>query len=124
MFFLCFQKRPEVGARVVRVKKQKGQVTQNCDIYISSRIHNDNWDLPWSEWANPHYKDAHPLERYERHIRKRKWYDLDSLEGKLLGCWCDDVGACHGSVLIKLLEEKKKQRNSKASVNNIKVQHF
>ena len=58
-------------------------------------------------WANPHYNNENPLEKYAAHVRRRLWRDLDSLEGKLLGCWCENEHECHGRVLVELLEEKK-----------------
>ena len=61
---------------------------QNCDVYISYKLENDHWKLPWSEWANPYYNQDDALEKYAPHIRRRPslWNNLDSLEGKLLGC--------------------------------------
>ena len=104
-FCFIFQKRPERGARVVRIKQKDWQVTQNCDVYIAHKVNNDYWNLPRSKWANPHGR--HELEKYAVHVRRKLWHDLDSLEGKLLGCWCDESHHCHGSVLVDLLEEKK-----------------
>ena len=48
------------------------------------------------------------LEQYEQFIRKKLWNKLDTLEGKNLGCWCEDKDKCHSSVLIKLFNEKQK----------------
>ena len=48
------------------------------------------------------------LEQYEKFIRKKLWNKLDTLEGKNLGCWCQDQEKCHGSILIKLFNEKQK----------------
>ena len=62
-------------------------------------------------WANPHYNKENPLEKYAAHVRRRLWRDLDSLEGKLLGCWCENEHECHGRVLVELLEEKKNEGN-------------
>ena len=104
--FVCFfQRRPERGARVVRIKQKDWQLTQNCNVYIAHKVDNDYWNLTRSKWANPHGR--HELEKYTVYVRRKLWHDLDSLEGKLLGCWCDDVHHCHGSVLVDLLEEKK-----------------
>ena len=61
--------------------------------------------MPRSKWANPHGR--HELEKYAVYVRRKLWHDLDALEGKLLGCWCDDFHHCYGSVLVDLLEEKK-----------------
>ena len=105
---MCFQERPQTGARVVRIKRKNGVLVQNCDVYIAHRMDNDHWNLQRSKWANPFKKsDPQHLHNYADHIRKKLWHDLDSLEGKLLGCWCDNVDHCHGRVLVDLLEEKK-----------------
>ena len=48
------------------------------------------------------------LDQYELFIRKKLWNKLDTLEGKTIGCWCEDKEKCHGSVLIKLFNEKQK----------------
>ena len=80
-------------------------MTQNCDVYIAHKVTNDYWNLPRSKWANPHGR--HELEKYAVYVRRKLWHALDSLEGKLLGCWCDETHHCHGSVLVDLLEEKK-----------------
>jgi hypothetical protein len=67
-----------------------------------------------SMWANP-FKIKKDLTRedvinqYEIYIRQKiedeNLYDeLEKLRGKRLGCWCKSE-ACHGDVLLKLLEE-------------------
>ena len=105
---MFFQERPRFGARVVKIKRTwDGLLEQNCDVYIAFKIQNDHWNLPWSEWANPYYNQEDALEKYAAHVKHKLWHKLDSLEGKLLGCWCRDESRCHGSVLVQLLEEKK-----------------
>ena len=46
---------------------------------------------------------------YEQCIRATPelYSNLDSLKGKVLGCWCKLSQPCHADVLIKLFEEKK-----------------
>jgi len=44
-----------------------------------------------------------------------KYYNLDELEGKILGCWCITTNKleplkCHGQILMKLLREKKNEK--------------
>lgn len=70
-----------------------------------------------SKWGNP-FKigiDGNRLEvieKYEKYIRNNKKLleDLSELEGKVLGCYCKPKKACHGDVLIKLIQKKKTQR--------------
>ncbi|MFZ0860134.1 MAG: DUF4326 domain-containing protein [Candidatus Sulfotelmatobacter sp.] len=51
------------------------------------------------------------LEKYEAYVRSRPdlMAQLHTLKGKALGCWCKDKHgrgkACHGDVLVKLIEE-------------------
>ena len=65
-----------------------------------------------SIWKNPFSLKKFTLEdslkNYEEHVRTTTLYDqLDELDGKVLGCWCKPTD-CHGDVLLKLIEEKKK----------------
>lgn len=71
-----------------------------------------------SEWGNPfsHQKGTRAeflvgsreeaVQRYEEWIRGNPELlaRLSELRGKVLGCWCAPK-ACHGDVLVKLLEE-------------------
>jgi hypothetical protein len=68
-----------------------------------------------SIWANPfkvgkEYTREVSIRHYEDYIREKlerdnTWYLLENLRGKCLGCWCKPE-ACHGDVLLKLLEER------------------
>ena len=65
-----------------------------------------------SKWANPYsvkrYGQAEALKRYERDVRDGPlWDELPELEGKTLACWCKPE-ACHGDVLLRLVEERKR----------------
>ena len=106
-FFFYLQESPKFGARVVRIRRSKGQLMQRCDIYIGNRICNDQWVLPKSKFFNPFLLSNNSLQRYAKHVRQYLWHHLDRLEGKTLGCWCSDPKRCHGTVLVELLEEKK-----------------
>ena len=65
-------------------------------------------------WANPFKIQAtvsrdDVLAKYETYIRERvrsapEQYDIETLRGKRLGCWCHPE-PCHGDVLVRLLEE-------------------
>lgn len=61
-----------------------------------------------SKWGNP-FKGSRKevIEKYENYIRSRpELLDcLPELYGKTLGCWCKPK-ACHGDVLVKLVQEK------------------
>ena len=53
-------------------------------------------------------KDEDFFTVYEQCIRATPelYSNLDSLKGKVLGCWCKLSQSCHADVLIKLFEEK------------------
>ena len=97
------------------MKDINGITVSDADIYIGRKICNQSWDLPTSKWSNPFYvknyiHDEKSLWDYEQYIRGSKlWDSLEELEGKTLGCWCWP-SPCHGDILVKLLEEKAKNR--------------
>jgi hypothetical protein len=80
------------------------------DLYIGRE--NKTYGLPASKWGNPYslkkYEIYQCLFLYEMHIISSELYDqLDELEGLTLGCWCENPDLCHGSVLIRLYNQKK-----------------
>lgn len=80
--------------RVVHCKKEK------YDVYIGRP----------SQWGNP-FAIGRDGTREEVIMKYREWLlqqplllqKLHYLKGKVLGCWCSPQ-ACHGDVLIELLE--------------------
>lgn len=93
---------------VVRLKREKGVVTQGCDVYIGRACLRGGWTLPRSKWANPfpaqkHGTTVHANNQYEEYLLARPdlLADLHELRGKILGCWCKPK-ACHGDVLARL----------------------
>lgn len=66
-----------------------------------------------SKWGNPFIigvdgNREEVIRKYARWILKEKHLmdSLEELRGKILGCWCKPK-ACHGDVLVRLLEEKR-----------------
>lgn len=100
---------------VVRIRMKGGQVIQDCDIYIGRAVNRGGWDLPWSKWANPFTLNScksidEAISKYRDYVlaSPRLMNDLEELQGKRLGCFCEQPGPCHGHVLIELLNKKKK----------------
>jgi len=67
-----------------------------------------------SDWGNPYEigKDGsrkEVIEKYRAYVTSNKelMSRLHELEGKVLGCWCAPK-ACHGHVLVELVEQNKK----------------
>lgn len=89
---------PEPSTRVVNKYKEP------YDVYIGRG----------SVWGNPYTVQAYSRElciaMYEQYIRQRLHQEPDlylqllELKGKTLGCFCKPK-ACHGDILIKLIEE-------------------
>lgn len=72
-----------------------------CDVYIGRP----------SKWGNP-FSVGKDGTREEVIGKYREWVvtqphlmdSLESLRGKVLGCWCKPL-ACHGDVLVELLRK-------------------
>lgn len=91
--------------KVVHCKKE------SYDVYIGRP---SKWGNPFShkEGTGAKFKvntRKEAIEAYEEWITvgegNHLLNDLHELEGKILGCWCKP-NACHGDVLIKLIEEQ------------------
>ena len=83
-------------SRVVHCKKEP------FDVYIGRP----------SKWGNPYQIGVHGtreevIQKYREMIlgNKKLLAALPELQGKVLGCWCSPL-ACHGDVLVELLENK------------------
>lgn len=107
---------------VVNIHKVKGK-RPAFDVYIGRALQYTEFTQN-SIWHNPYRRShyfsdedfhKHCLEDYESFIRiaiasKPEKYNLESLRGKRLGCWCvttDQIYPlkCHGQILLKLLKE-------------------
>lgn len=66
----------------------------------------EKWSNPFP--IRPDRSREEAVRLFEKWIRNKPEMlaDLDELDGKVLGCWCDEEELCHGDVLIKLIEEK------------------
>lgn len=101
-----------MSRKVVHVKKDR------YDVYVGRGKR--------SAWGNPFRigvdGDRHEvIEKYKQWITKgdgrRLLVRLGELEGKTLGCWCapsggltaDDDMLCHGQILLKLLEHRRRK---------------
>jgi hypothetical protein len=81
-------------------------------VYIGRGLLAGNERFERSKWANPYtvkrYGRAEALARYEQEVRGGPlWDQLPELEGKTLACWCKPE-PCHGDVLLRLIEERKR----------------
>lgn len=110
---------------LVRLKKIAGEIYQDCDIYIGPKIWNSHWQFNESPWVNFfHYATPDRkknLQLYESYIRSSDQLrsKLYSLKGKRLGCFCENHEFCHGSVLLKLVEELCKRDYKRLNNNDL-----
>lgn len=78
------------------------------DVYIGRPARG----IPGSIWGNPFQIGKHGtrdevIEKYREYVLSKPELlgQLESLRGKVLGCWCSPQ-ACHGEILIELLQER------------------
>ena len=78
--------------RVVHMERYKGDVIQDCDVYIGRENRLGGWNLPESKWANPFTKQEYKekgtrLRLYREHILSTPELleSLHELKGKRYG---------------------------------------
>jgi hypothetical protein len=85
---------------------------------------NESEGLEPSKWLNPfHVRDVgrvRSLKLYEQYVRSEKvlMANIREIEGKQLGCFCKP-DSCHGDVLLKLLDEWKKNNAGELRVGDL-----
>ena len=114
---------PNTGETVVvRLKKIDGKVYQDCDVYIGPKMDNASWKFKESPWVNNfHYATSDRvknLQLYAEHILATPDLreHLYELKGKRLGCFCENLKFCHGTVLVSLVN---KECASREVTNNL-----
>jgi hypothetical protein len=96
-------------SRVVHIKKEA------YDVYVG-RGYGSKWGNPFTHIADKKTAAQFIVSSRDEAVEAyREWItegdgkhlleDLHELKGKVLGCWCAPK-ACHGDVLLKLIEEK------------------
>ena len=104
---------PAYSPQVVHLKKEKGKIVQDCNVYIRNEISNSSWQLTESKWHNPYHArwDLLPsqrLEKYKLYIMNNPYLvtSFEELRGKHLGCVCKSQEYCHSNVLVDLVKTK------------------
>ena len=69
-------------------------------------------NLSWNYRKNIITQEEY-FNEYEKFIRAKMWEELDSLENKILGCWSKKTEKSTADILIKLFEERKKEKEEK-----------
>lgn len=100
---------------VVHLRRLKGKIVQDCDIYIGRACNMGGWKLSQSKWHNPYsvkqYGRDGAIDRYKTYIESNEnnlLNDLHELAGKKLGCWCKP-NRCHGDILRELFKKQIEQ---------------
>ena len=98
----------------VRLRKFKGKVYQDADVYIGDR--SKSWGLRKSVWDNPFTclidEDGGDPTRshamYKRYVQQSPFLRdlLPSLLGCRLGSFCEDQSHSHGHVLAELIDDQ------------------
>lgn len=102
---------PAAKTTVVRLRRQGGEVVQDCDVYIGRALNMGGWRLKESKWHNPFTVKACKTaqvacEKFKAYLlaNKELMAALPELKGKVLGCWCKNKPSdhCHGDILAEL----------------------
>lgn len=101
--------------KLVRIRRTKSGIVQDCDVYIGRANNQGGWNLPCSKWHNPFtIKKYGSVDRVcQLYLNYIIWsdlfHDIPELDGKTIGCWCEPTSKitgffCHGCVLIQLFK--------------------
>jgi hypothetical protein len=87
---------------VVRIRRSKGEVVQDCDVYIGRRLTMGGWRLAASEWA---MKDCGTRKEACRKYEAWLLAERPDLVARSSAArrWCAPA-ACHGDVLARLAD--------------------
>jgi len=100
------------GTEVVRIRRQGGEVVQDCDVWVGGDWDKGGWSLERSKWYNPIStrlagSPRKALQMYKGYLRDHQHLlqDIHELKGKRLGCFCalGDPN-CHAAYLAMLAE--------------------
>jgi hypothetical protein len=86
---------------------------RSTSLYIGRQMDHYVKGATGSKWANPFllklYGRDKCLQLYENYVKNTPelFNNLSELKDKELGCWCKPA-ACHGDILIKLLNSQNK----------------
>lgn len=96
----------------VRIRREKGKIVQDCDVWVGGAWAKGGWKLMRSDWCNPFYHLANKEESLKAYIEYiNKTPELQArirteLRGKQLGCFCEpDDPFCHAAWLARVAEE-------------------
>ena len=82
----------------------------STSVEMSPNIHREKWKTVNGAIDREVRKEELAVDAiqrcYEVYVRNTLYEDLEELSGKNIGCWCKNSELCHGTVLIKLYQEK------------------
>lgn len=95
---------------VVRIRREHGQVVQDCDVWVGAAWTKGGWRLSRSEFCNPFYRGSPEanLDAYIAYVGSRP--DLlqkinTELRGWRLGCFCESPEYCHAVWLAEVAND-------------------
>jgi ribonuclease HI len=94
----------------VRIRREKGKIVQDCDVWVGGAWTKGGWQLMRSDWCNPyHHTDKEQgLQAYIQYILKNPTLLArinTDLKGKRLGCFCEPTDAfCHAAWLARMAD--------------------
>lgn len=100
--------------KLVRIRRNKTGIIQDCDVYIGRDNNMGGWKLSRSKWHNPFviskYGSVHTVCQLYLHyiVNSDLFHDIPELGGKIIGCWCRPPKNyhagyyCHGQILQQL----------------------
>ena len=107
---------------VVHLRKEKGKIIQDCDVYIGNAVFNSNWNFEESKWCDPFHQKwslstSERKKKYRDHITSSPTLlqSLHELKGKTLGCLCQS----HGNVLAKLVTTMYKEDQHRITMRDV-----
>lgn len=93
----------------VCLKKEKGKIVQDCDVYIGRKMTQGGWNLEESIYCNK-FKGRNCVSLFFDHIMSKNQKPLrdkarKELKNKVLGCWCKGKSdSCHGDVWVYIVD--------------------
>ena len=83
-------------------------IGHNYARYTGLKPHTTPWTIPTLEFKkyNQTISVDDYLQEYREYFKTKMMDDILNLNGKQIGCFCDDFKSCHGSVIQALFKEE------------------
>ena len=87
-------------------------IGHNYERYTGLKLRGYPWTIPSLEFKkyNCDISIDEYMEEYRLYYKTQKMNDIMDLNGKIIGCFCEDFKTCHGSVIIALFKKELLER--------------